>query len=82
MLQIHAVVLFLFIPSEWKAVWLNLAISNTGESIYLFYLSISLAYILTHLADFSGKKTSRVADKMFIKVHFHSMVHRGLKQRL
>lgn len=80
--QIHAAILFLFIPSEWEAVWANLANLNVGESICLFYLSISVACTLTHLTNFSGKETSRVADKTFIKVYFHSMVHRGLKRRL
>lgn len=53
-LQIHAAILFLFITSEWKAVWTNLTILNFGESICLFYLSISLACILTHLTGWKG----------------------------
>lgn len=62
-----AIVIFLFICSEWKAAWPNLAISNVGESIHLFYLSISLAYIPTHLADFSGKETSEWQIKCSLK---------------
>lgn len=67
--------------SELKAAWTNLVVLNVGNylSLLFVYFCGLCAYSFNH---FSGQEISRVADEIFIRVYYHSMVDRGLKEKL